>query len=463
VKILISDDEDSARYALKKLLVGPGRTILEATDGKQTFEAIVESNPDLVFLDLNMPVMDGKAVLIALQQRQTNHPPEIIVVTANDTVSDAVECIRLGATDFVTKPYEIDRMRAIAVRSQQRVLLQERVTAMQMQLETQASGTTFDGMIGVSRAMRQLFTKIEKVAMTSLPVLIRGESGTGKELVARSIHNRSSRSSEAFVAINTAAISTSLIESELFGHVKGSFTGADRDREGVFRQAHRGTLFLDEIGDMSAPIQTRLLRVLQEGVVQPVGSDRSYCVDVRVISATHQDLEHSIADKIFRQDLYYRLKGIELEIPPLRHRQEDIGLLAESFLDGAKEFSNDAVRSLINAKWPGNVRELKQTVQAAAALSDSDNISSADLGLSTRRMETSESNFAEYFDLPLSEAKNLLVGRFETAAIEHAIYAESNNISAAARRLGIHRQSLQQKIKQLGIKPIDADENGTDS
>ena len=251
------------------------------------------------------------------------------------------------------------------------------------------------------------------------------------------------------VAINTAAISTSLIESELFGHVKGAFTGADRDREGVFRQAHRGTLFLDEIGDMPAPIQTRLLRVLQEGIVQPVGSEKAYSVDVRVISATHQELEQSIADKIFRQDLYYRLKGIELAIPPLRQRQEDIPLLANSFLDAEMSFSQDALSALINAKWPGNVRELKQTVQAAAALSESQTISAVDLGLRSCRVETDESSFAEYFDLPLNEARSLLLRRFERAAIEHAVKAESNNISAAARRLGMHRQSLQQKIKQL--------------
>ena len=430
MKILISDDEDSARYALKKLLIGQGRIILEASDGKQTFEAIIESNPDLVFLDLNMPVMDGRAVLIALQQSQITQTPEIIVVTANDTVSDAVECIRLGATDFVTKPYEIDRMRSIALRSQQRVLLQERVAEMQRQLETQAPGTAFDGMIGVSRCMRQLFAKIEKAAATSMPVLIRGESGTGKELVARSLHNRSPRSSEAFIAINTAAISTTLIESELFGHVKGAFTGADRDREGVFRQAHRGTIFLDEIGDMPAPIQTRLLRVLQEGIVQPVGSEKTYTVDVRVISATHQELEQSIVDKIFRQDLYYRLKGIELVIPPLRQRQEDIPLLANSFLSGKKEFSNDAISDLINAKWPGNVRELKQTVQSAAALSETDQVAAIDLGLNLVQRDTSDSDFADYFGLPLNEAKSLLVHRFERAAIEHAIRAESNNIRA---------------------------------
>lgn len=449
MKILISDDDYSARYALKKLLAGDNRTILEAADGKQTLDIIFESVPDLVFLDLNMPIMDGKAVLAALQQNSNLGTPEIIVVTANDTVADAVDCIRLGATDFVTKPFEIERMRSIANRSQQRVQLQDRLAAVQLQLESQAGATAFDGMIGVSRVMQQLFSKICKSAATNLPVLVHGESGTGKELVARSIHQRSPRASGPFVAINTAAISPSLIESELFGHVKGAFTGADREREGVFRLADGGTLFLDEIGDMPASIQTRLLRVLQEGKVQPVGSEKVFAVDVRVISATHQDLNQSIADKQFRQDLYFRLKGIELLIPPLRHRPEDILILADSFLDEETVLSSDAVSALLNDKWPGNVRELKQRVQAAAAMSDSKTITSADLGFKGTQEQSDHNEFLEYFDLPLNDAKNMLIERFERTVIERALKLESNNISAAARRLGMHRQSLQQKIKQL--------------
>lgn len=451
MKILIADDDDSARYALKKLLIGRGRTILESADGKQALDMISGLNPDLVFLDLNMPIMDGKAVLAALQHVPSESPAssEIIVVTANDTVADAVQCIRLGATDFVTKPFEIDRMRSIVLRSEQRVQMQQQLAAMQLQLESKTDATSFDGMIGVSPLMQQLFAKIEKAAATTLPVLIRGESGTGKELVARSLHLRSPRGRGHFVAINTAAISPSLIESELFGHVKGAFTGADKDREGVFRMADGGTLFLDEIGDMPAPIQTRLLRVLQESKVQPVGSERVYDIDVRVISATHQDLDQSIADKIFRQDLYYRLKGIELSIPPLRHRPEDILLLVRGFLGEGFHLSSDAVQAILSSNWPGNVRELKQRVQAAAAMSDSNTLTSADLGLSPSSPRLEQCEFTEYLDLPLHEAKLLLVEKFERASIQHALSIESNNISAAARRLGVHRQSLQQKIKQL--------------
>ncbi len=451
MKILIADDNDSARYALKKILIGAGRTILEAADGKKTLEMISDLVPDLVFLDLNMPIMDGKSVLATLLQSRSTvtSASEIIVVTANDTVADAVECIRLGATDFVTKPFEIERMRSIVVRSQQRVALQERLAAMQRKLEAQPDSTSFDGMIGVSPVMQQLFAKINKAAATVLPVLIRGESGTGKELVARSLHCRSPRACGPFVAINTAAVSPSLIESELFGHVKGAFTGAEKDREGVFRMANGGTLFLDEIGDMPAAIQTRLLRVLQEGKVQPVGSERIYEIDVRVISATHQDIDQSIVDKIFREDLYYRLKGIELFVPPLRQRPEDILLLARSFLDEKVCLANDAILAMVCCKWPGNVRELKQRVQAAAAMSDSTTLSSVELGLCHPAIELSPNEFVQYLDMPLNEAKTLLTTRFERVAIDHALKIESNNISAAARRLGMHRQSLQQKLKQL--------------
>jgi len=250
------------------------------------------------------------------------------------------------------------------------------------------------------------------------------------------------------VAINTAAIAESLIESELFGHVKGAFTGADRSREGVFHQADGGTLFLDEIGDMPLAVQTRLLRVLQEGIVQPVGSGQSISVDVRVVSATHQDLEQAITDKAFREDLYYRIRGIELHVPPLRARQEDILFLANRFLGTTKRLSNEAITSMLQYNWPGNVRELKQRIESASAMSESDSISEMDLGLSVSNRTEVHSGFDAYLDLPLTEARNQLVEDFERIAISRALDLEQNNISAAARRLGIHRQSLQQKLKQ---------------
>jgi DNA-binding NtrC family response regulator len=447
--ILVVDDEAPARYAMAKMLRGEGRKIVEAADGDAAIVAIDEHTPDLVFLDLTMPKKDGLAVLGELAQRQGFVIPEIIVVSANDTLKNAVECVRLGATDFLAKPYDVDHIRSIANRSEKRVRLQHQVSALQDEME--ASGAR-SALIGGSRVMKKLNGQIARAAKAMLPVLIRGESGTGKELVARELHARSDRKRGPFVAVNTAAISASLIESELFGHVKGAFTGADRPREGVFRQADGGTLFLDEIGDMPAAVQTRLLRVLQESVVQPVGSEELVKVDVRVLSATHQDLETAIEEKLFRQDLYYRLRGIELVIPPLRQRQEDILLLAQTFIGERCRFDRGAVAAMVDHAWPGNVRELKQRVESAAAMCDSDVVTAADLGLVVAGGDAKPSEFESYFELPLTEARDRLVEDFEKLAIERALRDSDGNVSAAARKLGIHRQSLQQKMAKLGLR-----------
>ncbi len=444
MKILIADDEANARYGMVKALTSDAHHIIEAEDGEQAWAAIQEQAPDLLYLDLNMPRLSGLDLLHRIAQDAALRKPEIIVVTAHDTVEQAIECIRAGADDFLTKPYEVERLRAIARRSERRVAMQAQVADMQARL---ALPQGLGALLGISESMKQLFAHIPRAASTTLPVLIRGESGTGKELVARELHRASPRASGPYVAVNTAAISESLIESELFGHVKGAFTGADRQREGVFRQAHGGTLFLDEIGDMPTAVQTRLLRVLQEGVVQPVGAEQGLQVDVRIISATHQDLEQAIEEKFFRQDLYFRLRGIELCIPPLRQRHEDLVLLSSHFLGAGRHFTTDAMTALLQHAWPGNVRELKQRIEAANAMADGAGITRRDLGLQAVAGEGSESHFDKYLDLPLTDAKNQLLEEFEGLAIARALKLESGNITAAARRLGIHRQSLQQKLK----------------
>ena len=456
MKILLADDEAAARYGMSRALQGAGREILEASDGNEALAIIREKAPDLVFLDLNMPKCDGLTVLANLRETPVAPMPEIIVVTANDSISLAVDCIRQGAADFLTKPFDVDHLRAIVKRSEDRLRLQTQVETLRQQLSS--SGATFGSIRGSSRPMQRLFTQIERSAITDLPVLIRGESGTGKELIARELHQRSPRASKPFVAVNTAAVSENLVESELFGHVKGAFTGADRAREGVFRRADGGTLFLDEIGDMPASVQTRLLRVLQEGIVQPVGSEEGIRVNVRIISATHQDLEQAITDKAFRHDLYFRLKGIELTVPPLRERQEDILLLANSFLPSDRAFSQCAVAALMAHRWPGNVRELQQMIASAAALAEDERIAARDLGLVGALPSSPTSSWEPYLDLPLSEARDRVTEAFERFAIGHALEQESGNISAAARRLGIHRQSLQQKLRQLGITTKNSDE-----
>jgi DNA-binding NtrC family response regulator len=456
MKILLADDEAAARYGMSRALQGAGREILEASDGNEALSVIKEKTPDLVFLDLNMPKCDGLMVLDKLREKPDAPMPEIIVVTANDSISLAVDCIRRGAADFLTKPFDVDHLRAIVKRSEDRLRLQHQVDTLRQQLSE--SGGAFGSIRGSSRPMQRLFTQIDRSARTDLPVLVRGESGTGKELIARELHQRSPRASKPFVAVNTAAVSENLVESELFGHVKGAFTGADRAREGVFRRADGGTLFLDEIGDMPASVQTRLLRVLQEGIVQPVGSEDGIRVNVRIISATHQDLEQAITDKAFRHDLYFRLKGIELTVPPLRDRQEDILLLANSFLPSDRAFSQCAVAALMAHRWPGNVRELQQMIASAAALGEEEKINARDLGLAAASPSSPSFSWEPYLDLPLSEARDRVMQDFERASIGHALEQESGNISAAARRLGIHRQSLQQKLRQLGMTTKLGDE-----
>jgi DNA-binding NtrC family response regulator len=450
LRILIADDEKAARFGMAKALAG--HRILEAGDAAAALAAMRTEAPDLVFLDLHMPGGDGRSVL--RQLAGTPLPCRIVVVTASDSVPIAVECLRLGASDYVTKPFEIERIRAIARECDERLALQSRVHDLQTRLDRKNG---FGALIGISRPMQELYRQIERVAAADVDVLIRGETGTGKEVVAREIHRLSGRAKAPFVAVNTAAIAETLVESELFGHVKGAFTGAEANRQGCFEQATAGTLFLDEIGDMPLTAQAKILRSLQERVVQPVGSSRSVPVDVRVVSATHQDLDEAMAAGLFRKDLYYRVKGVELALPPLRARREDIVLLADFFLDrwagsGIRpRLTSAAVDRLLTHPWPGNVRELEHVVTASATLAGGDTIDAADLRLRPAAGEEA-SPFAGYFDRPLTEAKAELVDAFERAMILEALDRHAGNVSAAARQLGLHRQSLQQKMTQLKIR-----------
>lgn len=460
--ILIADDEAPARFGMRRVLGQAGYEILEAEDGRVALEMIRSRQPDLVFLDLNMPHLDGQALLRELGTGTRNS--EIVVVTANDSIAAAVECMRLGAADYIAKPFEIDRLRAVARRVAERVELQRKVADLRQQVDKQQA---FGALVGVSRPMRQLYQQMSRVAGAPADILLRGESGTGKELIAREIHWLSPRADGPFVAVNTAAIPDTLTESELFGHVRGAFTGAGSDRQGVFEQAHGGTLFLDEIGDMPMPAQAKVLRALQERIVQPVGGSRSISVDVRVVTATHQDLEEGIAGGRFRQDLYFRVKGIELTVPPLRTRRDDILLLANYFLERHAERSqqplcelaSDAMDLLLAHTWPGNVRELEHTMLRALTLAEGRQIVAGDLGLTHKGPAESghgdpgnNAAFAKYAGLPLTEAKARLVEDFERSTIAAALALHAGNVTAAARQLGLHRQSLQQKMAQLGIE-----------
>lgn len=456
LRVLIADDEPAARHGMLRALQATGCELLEADDGDAALQSIRDNIPDLVFLDLTMPTRDGLSVLREFAGEPSSHRAncEIIVVTANDQVSIAVECMRLGAADYLTKPYEVEQLRAIVRRASERLALKNRVAALQDQLNQQQA---FGALVGISRPMRELFNQMTRAAKAPLPLLIRGETGTGKELIARELHRLSDRAAGPFVAVNTAAIAESLTESELFGHVKGAFTGADADRSGCFRQADGGTLFLDEIGDMPLAAQTKILRAIQERVIQPVGSSKTVAVDVRIISATHQDLEAAIPEGRFRQDLYFRVRGIELRIPPLRARREDILLLANYFLErshagvSVPEIAADAIDVLLAHAWPGNVRELEQAILAAAAMRQSNEIRGADLPLPHHKTNSEPPQFDQLRGLPLTEAKGILIEQFERSAIEAALADNAGNVSAAARQLGLHRQSLQQKMTQWAI------------
>ncbi len=456
IRILLIDDEQPARYAMAKALQSANYEIHQAEDGRAGVDAIRTGAYDLVFLDLTMPIMDGQSLLREISNERLESTVEIIVVTADDNVPTAVECIRLGASDFISKPYEIEQIRAIARRVADRVALQERVQHLQNELENRQA---FGAIVGISRPMRDLFSQIERVAKAPLDVLIQGETGTGKELIAREIHELSPRAEGPFIAINTAAMTESLVESELFGHTKGAFTGADSDRKGCFELANGGTLFLDEIGDMPLAAQSKMLRALQQRTVQPVGSSQTMKVDVRVISATHQDLETSVADNHFRQDLYFRIKGVALRVPPLRERREDILVLAHHFLNlfndrtsSSLEFNQSALDAMLTHAWPGNVRELEHSVLAAATMCEATKVSPTDLQLTRSDVIHDDSELGKYLDYPLTEAKSRLVEDYERMAITKALDASQGNVSAAARQLGIHRQSLQQKMTALGIR-----------
>jgi DNA-binding NtrC family response regulator len=451
--VLIADDERAARHGLVRALAKDGHQVSEAADGQAALDAVRTGRVDLVFLDLTMPGLDGREVLRAW--RPAGPPCEVVVVTASDSAAAAVECLRLGAADYVTKPYELERLRAIARRVARRIDLERRVNDLQDQVDSRAG---LGALIGASRPMRELYRLLERVGPAGVDVLIVGETGTGKELVARELHRLSGRPGP-FVAVNTAAVAETLAESELFGHVRGAFTGAEGNRRGCFEEANRGTLFLDEIGDMPLPTQAKILRALQERVVQPVGSSRTVSVDVRVVTATHQDLPRAIAEGRFRQDLYYRIRGVELVVPPLRARPEDVLALANHFLDRlagpgreVPHLAADAASRLLAHPWPGNVRELQSLITAAAALAHCPEIHAADLGLPSAQPAGDALDFGALETFPLTEAKERMVEALERRMITSALDRHAGNVSAAARQLGIHRQNLQQKMAQLGIQ-----------
>ena len=455
-RVVVCDDEAAARRGIVRALGGRYRTY-EAASGLECLDLLEATPVELVLLDLRMPGLDGRATLERILERE--QPPPVVVVTADSSLRTAIDAVKAGAADFLAKPYEIDELRLIVERALDgdRLARENRV----LRAEVERLGGAGE-LIGESPAMRRLKTEIETVAPTAAGVLIRGQTGTGKELVARRIHASSRAARGPFVAINCAAVPESLLESELFGHRKGAFTGADRDRAGRFREAHRGTLFLDEVGDMPLAAQAKLLRVLEERVVEPLGGGKPVKVDVRVLAATHRDLLELARDQRFREDLYYRLRVVELEVPPLAARGDDVLLLANHFLalSGRRDgrLTPEAESALIAHPWPGNVRELRNAMERAAIFCRGairPEHLPADGGAASPAPPSAPPPEAEPRPriADFQTAKAAAVKRFERRFLTDALSRHRGNVSRAAREAGMHRQNLQKKLRRLGIDP----------
>jgi two-component system NtrC family response regulator len=436
--VLIVDDDAAMREALAEVVRDLGHDARAVVSGREALELLDLQAANAVLLDLRMPGMDGLEVLRRIRSRP--QPPPVTVLTAHATATNTIEAMRLGAFDHLTKPIgRVELARVI-----------ERMIAGAAGRPLSNAPMPQDRLIGSSEPMRQVQKTIGMLADSDATVLITGETGTGKELVARAIHDHGHRGGGPFIAVNCAAIPTELLESELFGHVRGAFTGAASDQVGAVREADGGTLFLDEIGDMDLAMQAKILRALQERVVTPVGG-KPAAVDVRVIAATHQDLPQRVRQGRFREDLFYRLHVVPIHLPPLRERIADIVPLAEHFLSrcGGKQLSADAAARLLRHSWPGNVRELQNAMERAAVLVRGAIIHVADLGFIGEAQTTGDSLDWPDEDLPTALA------RLEEMLIRRALLRSGGKRAEAARILNIHRQLLYSKIRRYGLEVSD--------
>ena len=448
--VLFVDDETALRGLMAERLSERGFEVVEAESGERALELLDLFAFDIVITDLRLPGLNGMGVVEAARER---YPGIIaIVITGYGTVSDAVEAMRRGASDFVEKPFHFDQLMHVLQRAMEQRRLASENAYLRSQLEERYS---FGGILGRSRPMQELFHMLETVAPTSSTVLVSGETGTGKEVVARAIHHNGPRRAHRFVALNCSALPEQLLESELFGHVKGAFTGADRTRAGRFEQAHRGTLFLDEVGTMSASLQVKLLRALQEREFERLGDNHTIKVDVRVIAATNSDLGRMVEEGTFRDDLYYRLNVFPIHLPPLRDRREDIPFLVTHFLQKfapgkTLRFSQGAMRILMAHAWPGNVRQLENAVERAVTLNPAGpEIDVQDLPPDLQELpQTVSRPFVELPEDGLDLTEYLL--SIERDLIRRSLDRTGGNRNRAAELLRIKRTTLVEKLKRLG-------------
>lgn len=478
--VLIVDDEPNIRFVLTEVMRREGFASEEACDGLEALERVQKQAFDIVVMDIRMPRLDGMA---AMEKMLAINPELLIVlITAHGTEKTGFEAIQKGAYDFFTKPFDLTEVRVVLRRAADKIKLKAEV--LELRKET-TSRYSFDNIIGQSSAMRQVFELIENVVDTDVTVLVTGESGTGKEMIASAIHHNSPRKSQSFVKVNTVAIPETLLESEMFGHEKGSFTGAVSQKMGKFEAANGGTLFLDEIGDMPMMLQAKLLRVLQEREIERLGSTKTIPVDIRVVCATHRDLSHCIREQTFREDLFYRINVMPILLPSLRDRREDIPLLVDYFIQRyAPRFARpvesvhpDAMELILKYKWPGNVRELENLMQRTILMTRESQIQVKDLppvikgsggetplplrtsaemeeiGLTNplRDLDLSELLDTENFTLPLADRLTMLNEHVELFLIKAALIKSSNHRQETADLLGISRKSLHNKMVRYNL------------
>jgi two-component system nitrogen regulation response regulator NtrX len=447
-RILVVDDEEGIRRVLRQVLEYEGHEVMGAASGGEALTLYQKERPDLTLLDVKMARMDG---LEALDEVRAIDPAAVVImISGHGTIETAVDATRRGAFDFLEKPLDTDRLLVTVRNALQRRGLEQENARLRDEIESHYE------IVGNSFAIRALLERIEKVAPTGARVLITGDNGTGKELVARAIHRLSTRNGEPFVEVNCAAIPSELIESELFGHRKGSFTGAHEDRAGKFEQADGGTLFLDEVGDMSLAAQAKVLRALQDGYVTRVGGERPIKVDVRVIAATNKKLDTEIQENRFREDLYFRLNVVPIHVPPLRERREDIPMLARHFAVKVseeqhlprREITVGAIDQLARLDWPGNVRELRNTVERLLILARSDTIDETDVARLVGGAQSAGGLSGELLDAPTFAA---FKEGAERAFILAKLRAHDWNVSETARAVEMPRSNLYKKIEKYNL------------
>ena len=473
-KLLLIDDEEDVRYSFQRIFVSPEIELTTASSGEEGLKVIPKFKPDLVLMDVRMGGMNGLETLRRI--RASNPKLLVILMTAYGTTQTAIEAMKLGAYDYLLKPFDVPKLKEIVANALKAARDMRQVVSYQPLLESEDYEL---GIVGRSEAMQQVFKLIGQVAATDATALITGESGTGKELVARAIYHHSHRSQQPFLAVNCAAIPEQLLESELFGHERGAFTGATLQRIGKFEQCNKGTIFLDEIGDMTPATQTKILRVLQSGTFERVGGNQPIQVDVRVIAATNKPLEQAVAAKQFREDLFYRLNVVRIHIPPLRDRREDIPLLVNYFLEKIareqqrppKSIATSVIRTLEKYHWPGNVRELENVIRRAYVMAKGDAILQSDLppeisgqnsgtGIlpvsSEQAGSLSHTDAAamarQLFQWAKRDPKLKVIPTVERELVIQALKETNNNQVHAAKLLGITRATLRKRIEKFGIQ-----------